>query len=332
MFNDRCTRHAPRDHWSAQACRCSIRNPQSPIRNGSAVRVCDARDALHAFRVKKKAMTLDEPIIRLEKVTKAFNGNTVLDAVDLAIAPGRTTVVIGPSGCGKSVLLKHIVVLLHPDSGQVFFRDHEVSSMSERKLIAIRRQIGFLFQGAALFDSMTVEDNVCFPLAEHGVGSDADRRQRCHEVLSLVGLDDLQNRFPEELSGGQKRRVALARAVSLGPEVILYDEPTTGLDPIRADLINELILKLQDALGTTAVVVTHDMSSARKVGDRIVMLHDGGFIADTPPEGLDEIDNEVVRRFIDGQASEEELAGIRRSQGFASTGPAAADDDRENRP
>ena len=269
-------------------------------------------------------MPKNEPIIRLEKVSKAFNGKTVLHAVDLAIAPGRTTVVIGPSGCGKSVLLKHIVALLRPDSGRVLFDGHEVSRMSERKLIAVRKRIGFLFQGAALFDSMTVEDNVCFPLAEHGVGGDADRRQRCHEVLSLVGLDGLQHRFPEELSGGQKRRVALARAVSLGPEVILYDEPTTGLDPIRADLINELILKLQDALGTTAVVVTHDMSSARKVGDRIVMLHDGGLIADTPPEGLDEIDNEVVRRFINGQASEEELAGIRRSHGFASSnGPAA---------
>ena len=272
----------------------------------------------------------NEPIIRLEKVTKAFNGKTVLDAVDLAISPGRTTVVIGPSGCGKSVLLKHIVALLRPDSGRVFFDNHEVSNMSERKLIAVRKRIGFLFQGAALFDSMTVEDNVCFPLAEHGVGGDADRRQRCHEVLSLVGLEGLQGRFPEELSGGQKRRVALARAVSLRPEVILYDEPTTGLDPIRADLINELILKLQDALGTTAVVVTHDMSSARKVGDRIVMLHDGRFIADTPPEGLDDIDNEHVRRFIQGQASEDELADIHRSQGFASSGPARSGDDRES--
>ena len=268
-------------------------------------------------------MVQEEPIIRLEKVVKAFNGKVVLDEVDLAIAPGRTTVVIGPSGCGKSVLLKHIVVLLRPDSGKVFFGADEISGMSERRLVAIRRRIGFLFQASALFDSMTVEENVCFPLAEHGVGTSEARKQRCREVLGLVGLDNLQHRYPEELSGGQKKRVALARAISLGPDVILYDEPTTGLDPIRADLINELIIKLQAALGTTTVVVTHDMSSARKVGDRIVMLHDGHFIADTTPDGLDEIDDDDVARFVRGQASREELAAL--SGGHIIQAPARAD-------
>lgn len=252
-------------------------------------------------------MAETRPIIRLERVQKAFNGQAVLCGVDLAVQPGQTTVVIGPSGCGKSVLLKHIVGILRPDSGKVFFRGRELSAMSERHLVAVRRQMGFLFQGGALFDSMTVEENVCFPLTEHNVGTPADRRQRCREVLSLVGLEGHQGKYPEELSGGQKKRVALARAIALDPKVILYDEPTTGLDPIRADLINELILNLQDALGTTAIVVTHDMTSARKVADRIVMLHEGRFICDATPADLDRIDNDVVLRFVQGRASQEEL-------------------------
>ena len=252
-----------------------------------------------------------QPIIRLEKVHKAFGPLAVLSGVSLAIAPGRTTVVIGPSGCGKSVLLKTMVGLLKPDSGKVFFKDQEISAMGERELVAVRSHMGFLFQASALFDSMTVERNVCFPLEEHGVGSPARRRERCRQVLSLVGLDGAQDKYPEELSGGQKKRVALARAVALGPEVILYDEPTTGLDPIRADLINELILKLQRELGTTAVVVTHDMSSARKVGDRIVMLYRGRIVADASPDDLAKVDNEIVHRFVDGRASDEELAELR---------------------
>jgi phospholipid/cholesterol/gamma-HCH transport system ATP-binding protein len=226
------------------------------------------------------------------------------------IQPGRTTVVMGPSGCGKSVLLKHIVALLRPDRGKVFFRKHEVSSMSDRQLVAIRRRMGFLFQSGALFDSMTVGQNVCFPLIEHGMKDPDQRAERCREMLALVGLDGFQDRMPEDLSGGQKKRVALARAVAMRPQVILYDEPTTGLDPIRSDLINELILKLQKALGTTAVVVTHDMASASKVGDRILMLFEGRFVADTTPDKLLDEDDEIVARFVRGQASRQELAEI----------------------
>ena len=265
-------------------------------------------------------MPAHEPIVRLCGVHKAFNGMQVLRGVDLELHRGQTTVVIGPSGCGKSVLLKHIVGLLKPDQGSVFFHDREISSLTEREKVPIRRRIGFLFQGGALFDSMTVQDNVVFPLVEHRVGADHERVERCREVLALVGLDGLQHRYPEELSGGQKKRVALARAIALEPELILYDEPTTGLDPIRADLINELILRLQQALGSTALVVTHDMASARKVGDRIVMLHNGRFIADAPPEQLDAIDDEVVTRFVEGRASPEELATLRQER------PAKADD------
>lgn len=256
-------------------------------------------------------MNATEPIIRLEKVHKAFDAQVVLSGVSLSIAPGQTTVIIGPSGCGKSVLLKHIVGLLKPDQGRVFFKDQDITGLSERQLGAVRRHIGFLFQGGALFDSMTVEQNLCFPLEEHRMGTSAQRRQRCGQVLSLVGLDGVQHKYPEELSGGQKKRVALARALALDPEVILYDEPTTGLDPIRADLINELILKLQGELGTTAVVVTHDMASARKVADRIVMLYRGRLIADTTSEGLAKVDNVTVRHFVQGRASEEELVELR---------------------
>ena len=275
-------------------------------------------------------MESDSPIIRLEKVHKAFDNHVVLAGVSLDIQPGQTTVIIGPSGCGKSVLLRHIIGLLRPDRGRVFFRRHEVSAMSEKALVSVRRRIGFLFQGSALFDSMTVEQNICFPLDEHEIGDPPSRQDRMREVLALVGLEGVQSKYPEELSGGQKRRVALARAIAMAPEVILYDEPTTGLDPIRADLINELILRLQATLHTTAVVVTHDMDSARKLGDRIVMLYEGHFIADAPPDKLPTINNEIVARFIEGRASEQELAELESVRKTATDQNAADRDRTEN--
>ncbi len=262
-------------------------------------------------------MNDDPPIIRLERVSKAFGSLQVLRGVDLEVRRGRTTVVIGPSGCGKSVLLKHMVGLLRPDSGRVYVDGLEISALSERRLVSVRRRIGFLFQGGALFDSMTVAQNVRFPLDQHEVGTRQERQDRVREVLGLVGLEALADRFPEELSGGQKKRVALARAVALNPEVILYDEPTTGLDPVRADLINELIRHLNHKLRTTSVVVTHDMASARKVGDRILMLHEGRFILDTTPERLDDVRDPVVRRFVLGQASDEELHELYNNQASA---------------
>ena len=255
-------------------------------------------------------MAQEQPIIRLEKVSKSFGPLVVLDEVDLAIRPGETTVVIGPSGSGKTVLIKHMISLIRPDKGRVWYRDQQVNRLPERQMAAIRKRFGFVFQGGALFDSMTVGENVCFPLVEHHVGTDRERRDKCEQVLALVGLAGLDHRMPEELSGGQKKRVALARAIVMDPEVILYDEPTTGLDPIRADLINELILRLQRTLGATGIVVTHDMASARKVGDRIVMLYKGHLIVDTTPDRIGEIDNEVVARFVQGRASDEELAEL----------------------
>ncbi len=253
-------------------------------------------------------------IIQLVNVSKSFGDVRVLSGVDIEIKTGETTVIIGPSGCGKSVLLKHMVGLLRPDSGDVYFRGEKISNLSERRLSPARQEMGFLFQGSALFDSMTVEENICFPLMEHDRGDAADRKRRAREVLQLVGLDNLQDRFPVELSGGQKKRVALARAIVMHPRVILYDEPTTGLDPIRADLINELINRLRNVLGNTAVVVTHDMASARKVGDRILMLHEGNFILDTTPDELDDVSDEIVTRFINGYASPEELAELDNGQ------------------
>ena len=251
-----------------------------------------------------------DAIIRLLDVHKSFNGQPVLQGVSLDIPRGKTTVVIGPSGCGKTVLMRHVVGLLRPDKGKVIFDGVDITGLSERQLGPIRQRVGFLFQSNALFDSMTVAQNIHFPQIEHGIRDEKILANRCARVLRLVGLDGIQNKMPEELSGGQKKRVALARAIALNPEVLLYDEPTTGLDPIRADLINELMLKLQAELHTTALVVTHDMASARKVADRIVMLYNGRLVVDTTPDGLADVTDDVVVRFVEGRATPEELAEL----------------------
>jgi len=252
--------------------------------------------------------THNGPIIELRNVSKRFGSLQVLDGVSLALLRGQTTVVIGESGTGKSVLLKHIVALLRPDSGEVYFRGERIDNKSEAELGSARRRFGFLFQLSALFDSMTVAENIAFPLTEHAAYSKEDINDIVAEKLRRVGLAGLQARKPGELSGGQKKRVALARAISLNPEVVLYDEPTTGLDPVRADVINELILRLRRSLDVTSVVVTHDITSAYKVADRIVMLHGGKVIADGPPEFFKTTQDARVRRFVDGKADAEDLA------------------------
>ncbi len=254
------------------------------------------------------------PIIELVDVWKAFGPVEVLRGVDLAVRPGETTAVIGPSGCGKSVLLKHIVGLLHPDRGCVRFDGQDIAGRGEAALRPIRRRIGFVFQSGGLFDSMTVEENVRFPLVEHHHGSPDQWPDRCRDALRVVGLDGLQQTMPADLSGGQRKRVALARAIVTEPDVILYDEPTTGLDPVRADLINELIIRLHRRTRSTAVMVTHDMVSARKVAHRIVMLYDGRFLVDTTPEALAAIDDELVRRFIEGRAAPEEMRELQTTR------------------
>ncbi len=249
--------------------------------------------------------------ISLRGVSKSFGDLHVLDRLDLDLRQGQTTVILGPSGTGKSVLLKHIAGLLRPDSGEVWFEGRRIDHLPESQLVAVRQRLGFLFQMGALFDSMTVEENICFPLVEHTRMSLRDRRDRCQRVLRMVGLPDVGPKMPADLSGGQRKRVSLARAIVLEPQVVLYDEPTTGLDPIRSDVINELILSLSERLGITGVVVTHDIASAFKVGDRLVMLNHGRIVADGDASSFEAAAGDFVRRFIHGQAEQEDLERIR---------------------
>lgn len=251
------------------------------------------------------------PLIELKHVSKAFGWHVVLNDVSLTIEVGESLVVIGASGTGKSVLLKHIVGLLKPDSGEVWFDEHRIDELGERQLMQVRQRIGFLFQMGALFDSLNVGDNVAFPLREHTTKTEAEVRQIVADKLRMVGLPGVEKKMPMELSGGQRKRVALARAIALEPEVILYDEPTTGLDPIRSDVINQLIIKLGRELKVTSITVTHDMQSAFKIGTRIVMLHEGKIIADGTPQQIVTSENPIVKQFISGEASEEELESLR---------------------
>lgn len=220
-----------------------------------------------------------KPIISLRGVCKSFGEQKVLDQFDLDIPPARTTVIMGPSGCGKSVALKHIVGLLKPNSGEIYFDGQRTDTLNEQELAPVRLQIGLLFQMSALFDSMTVEENIEFPLIEHTRLTPAQRREKVAEALETVDLQGVQPKLPAQLSGGQRKRVALARAIVLRPRVVLYDEPTTGLDPIRSDGINKLILKLNATLNVTNVIVTHDLVSARAIADRVVMMLNGKIAA-----------------------------------------------------
>ncbi len=255
---------------------------------------------------------LSDPIIRFDNVHKRFGPLVVLDGMSLDIPRDRTTVILGPSGVGKSVLLKHIVGLLRPDSGSIFFCNQRIDHLGERELEPFRKRIGFLFQLGALFDSMCVGDNVAFPIRRHGAKTPDEIRDIVHEKLSVVGLEGSEKKWPADLSGGQKKRVALARAIAMNPEVVLYDEPTTGLDPIRSDVINELILKLKEELGVTGVVVTHDMTSAFKVADQIVMLFNGKIVTRGTADEIRNCPDPNVQRFIQGRASEEDLRALHR--------------------
>jgi phospholipid/cholesterol/gamma-HCH transport system ATP-binding protein len=256
-------------------------------------------------------VTNHDAIIELRGVHKAFGRQRVLDGIDLAIQRGKSTVIIGRSGTGKSVLLKHIVGLLRPDRGEVYFDGRRIDQLRERALVDIRRKISFVFQLNALFDSMTVGENVAFPMVENSAARTSKARisEIVGRCLDVVGLAGFENKRPAELSGGDNKRVALARAIATDPppKVILYDEPTAGLDPQRADAINKLIRQLQTTEEVTSVVVTHDMRTAAEVGDRILMLWDGRFVADGPPSLLASAREEHVRRFIDGVAEPEDV-------------------------
>ncbi len=239
-------------------------------------------------------------MIHISNLVRSFNNRKVLDELSLTVQTGSTCVIIGRSGCGKSVLLKHIVGILKPEQGQIFIDDKEVNKLSEEEMNALRLKIGMVFQGGALFDSMTVAENVGFGLIEHDGVSRKELLERVEESLCLVGLCGIQNLMPSELSGGMKKRVALARALCIKPQIILYDEPTTGVDPITADAINELIKSLHDKLKVTSIVVTHDMKSAYKVADRIAMMYQGKIIAEGTPEAIQNTDHAVVHQFING--------------------------------
>ncbi len=241
-------------------------------------------------------------MIEVENLSKSFEDHLVLDRVNLAIKPGETMVIIGRSGCGKSVLLKHIIGLMKPDAGHVFVDGQDVAYLSGRALDELRLKFGMLFQSAALFDSMTVFENVAFPLQEHASMSADAIGQRVHECLQLVGLEGVDELMPSELSGGMRKRVGLARALAMSPQIVLYDEPTTGIDPIMGDIINDLIIALRDRLKVTSVVVTHDMRSAYKVADRIAMLYNGKIIEVGSPEQIRSSQNPIVQQFIKGEA------------------------------
>lgn len=246
----------------------------------------------------------DEPLIRCEGLYKSFNGLKVLQGVDLEVARGETLVIIGESGCGKSVLLKHLIGLLRPDAGHVYFAGTDITRLSDHQLIPIRMRFGMLFQGSALFDSLSVGENVAFALREHRRLSEEQVRLTVAEKLAVVGLTGEEEKMPSELSGGMQKRVALARAIALDPEVILYDEPTTGLDPLHADDINDLIIHTQSTVHATTIIVTHDIVSACRVADRIVMLFGGRLIGGGTPEDILNSGLPEVREFIRGRTGD----------------------------
>ena len=239
-------------------------------------------------------------MIQIQGLWKSFSGTDVLRGMDFEIREGETTVVIGRSGCGKSVLLKHLCGLLRPDRGVLKVDDVDIVALSERAMTPVRKKFGFLFQGAALFDSMTLFDNVAFPLREERALTEGEIGRRVEEMLTLVDLFPAKNKKPSQLSGGMRKRAGLARACVTYPKYLLYDEPTTGLDPIRADNINELILQLRDHLHVTGVAVTHDMVSAYKIADRIALLHEGKIYAIGTPKEIQASADPVVKQFIMG--------------------------------
>ncbi len=239
-----------------------------------------------------------ENMISVRNITKNFGGKNVLNGLNLEIPHGETLVIMGRSGCGKSVLLKIIAGLIAADSGEIWFDGTEISKLKTKKMNLLRQKIGMLFQSAALFDSMTVAENVAFMLDQHTDYSKQEMRKIVDEKLELVDLEGVQDLRPAELSGGMRKRVGLARALAFNPEVILYDEPTTGLDPVTCTEINQLIRDLHEQLKVTSVVVTHDMHSAFSVGTRMAMIHEGRQIAYGSPDEIINIDDPILQQFV----------------------------------
>lgn len=250
---------------------------------------------------KKESDLKNENFIRYVDIHKAFGNKKVLRGLDLDIQHGETIVILGGSGSGKSVLLKHTIGLLKPDSGQVYVDGEEITDLSEAELIHVRRKVGVLFQAGALFDSMNVYENVAFALKEHTNMAEEEIAVKVREKLSIVEMDNVEKLMPSDLSGGMKKRVALARAIALKPQAILYDEPTTGLDPIIAGTINKMIRALQTQLEVTSIVVTHDITSAFTVADRIAFLYEGKIKFFGTVEEAKNTDEPLLRNFIRGE-------------------------------
>ena len=258
-----------------------------------------ASDNGNGFQVARKGT---ESLISIEGLRKSFGTAKVLRGASLSVSSGESMVVIGGSGTGKSVLIKHVIGLLRPDEGKVIVKGAVISELDRSDLNELRQSMGMLFQQAALFDSMTVGDNIAFELRHHTSMGAEEVADRVQEMLTMVGLSGAQDKWPADLSGGMKKRAGLARALALGPEIILYDEPTTGLDPILADQINSLIRDLQKRLDVTSITITHDMTSAYKIADRIAMLHKGRIEEVGTPGEIQDSSNPIVQQFIHGRA------------------------------
>ncbi len=237
-------------------------------------------------------------MIEIINLSKTLSSKKVLNNVNLTIETGKTTVIIGRSGCGKSVLLKHIIGLFKPDYGQVLINNDDITRIDDKQLHDVRMKVSMLFQGGALFDSLSVGENVAFSIMEHSKMKRSEIRERVRLCLDLVGLRGIEHLKPAVLSGGMQKRVGLARAICMNPETVLYDEPTTGLDPIMADVINDLIIDLNKKLKVTSVVVTHDMISAYKIADKIAMLYNGKVIKTGTPDQIRNTDDPIVKQFI----------------------------------
>ena len=259
----------------------------------------------------------DSPKLKLSGVTKSFGPKHVLQGIDLEIPKGRSLVVIGGSGTGKSVMIKCVLGLIHPDAGSILVDGQETVGMAARERDELMKKFGMLFQGGALFDSMKIWENVAFGLIQGRGMKRADAHDIALEKLAAVGLDrNVANLFPAELSGGMQKRVSLARAIAASPEIIFFDEPTTGLDPIMADVINDLIVKCVKELGATALSITHDMASARKIADDVAMIYKGRIIWHGPVDKLDKSGNDYVDQFIHGRADgpiTDDMADARKS-------------------
>jgi phospholipid/cholesterol/gamma-HCH transport system ATP-binding protein len=241
-------------------------------------------------------------MIKIVDVHKSFQTHDVLRGINLEVREGESMVVIGGSGTGKSVLIKHIIGILRPDRGRIYIAGEEITQKKEGEMNEIRKRFGMLFQGAALFDSLSVWENVGFGLKQHTSLTDNEIFQIATEKLAMVGLYGVEELRPSELSGGMLKRVGLARAIAMEPEILLYDEPTTGLDPINADMINNLIIEMRERLKVTSVAITHDMVSAYKIADRIAMIHQGKIVQVGTPEEIRTTENPYVRQFISGSA------------------------------